>query len=97
MADVRKQKRRIERKPSAVKRARQSKKRQWHNKTLYTKMRTQIKKLRASLASKDKKQAEGLLKPTLTTIAKMVTKRILHRNTAARYQSRLQRQFNALS
>lgn len=97
MADVRKQKKRIGRKPSAVKRARQSKRRQARNKTLYTQMRTQIKKLRATLATKDKKLSESLLQPTLSTIAKMVTKRILHRNTAARYQSRLQRQFNALS
>ncbi|MBI4125553.1 MAG: 30S ribosomal protein S20, partial [Deltaproteobacteria bacterium] len=41
-------------------------------------------------------EAETLLKPALSTIAKMVTQGMLHRNTAARYQSRLHRQFNAL-
>lgn len=96
MAEVKKPKRQIERKASAVKRARQSQKRHRHNKILYGQLRSQIKKLRVTLAAKDKKQAETLLKPTLATIAKMATKGILHRNTAARYQSRLQRQFNQL-
>lgn len=96
MADARKQKKRIERKVSAQKRARQNEKRHPLNKALILQTRKAIKKLRAALAAKNKPEAQGLLKPTLATIAKMVSKGILHRNTAARYQSRLQRQFNVL-
>ncbi|MBI4124868.1 MAG: 30S ribosomal protein S20, partial [Deltaproteobacteria bacterium] len=91
MADVRKQKKRIERKISAQKRARQNVKRHLRNKTLVLGMRKAVKKLRAALTAKNKKEAETLLKPALSTIAKMVTQGMLHRNTAARYQSRLHR------
>lgn len=96
MADIRKQKKRIERKVSAQKRARQNKKRHPRNKGLLLQMRKEVKKLRATLTAGNKKEAQNLLKPTLATIAKMVTKGILHRNTAARYQSRLHRQVNTL-
>ena len=96
MADVRKQKKRIERKISAQKRARQNERRHPRNRALLLQMRKAVKKLRATLTGGNKKEAEGLLKPTLATIAQMVSKGILHRNTAARYKSRLHQQFNAL-
>lgn len=96
MADVRKQKKRIERKVSAQKRARQNVKRHVRNRALLIRLRKTVKKFRAVLAAQNKKEAQELLKPTLSTIARMASKGILHRNTAARYRSRLQQQFNAL-
>lgn len=96
MAEAAKTKKQVQRKPSAVKRARQSAARHARNIMHQTKVRTQIKKLRAALTAKNKEEAKKLLVPTLSLIAKMAGKGIFHRNTAGRYQSRLQRQFNAL-
>ena len=81
------------RKLSALKRVRQSGKRALHNRGMLTKMRNQIKALKKELVSKNKSGIEKLLKPTLSTIAKMATKRIIHHNTAARYASRIMQQF----
>lgn len=61
-----------------------------------SRLRTQIKKLRAALASGDKKQCQELLIPTVSAIDKAVNKGILHRNTAARYKSRLTTHVNDL-
>ena|SRR3989338_3203276 len=81
---------------SARKRARQNLKARERNRSLYSLMRGKIKELRASLAAKDKKKAGELLKETLPVIAKMASKGILHKNTAARYTSRLTQQANQL-
>lgn len=81
---------------SAIKRARQIEKRTARRRMLLSTMRTQIKKLRISLAKKDKKEAAPLLQAALPLIAKMAGKKLLHHRTAARYTSRLTRQFNAL-
>lgn len=81
---------------SARKRARQNLKHHARNKTLLSKMRNCIKTLKASLASKNKTEAEKALKAALPVIASMATKGILHKNAAARYTSRLTKQFNSL-
>ena len=81
---------------SAVKRMRQTEKRTARRGMLVSAMRTQIKKLRISLAKKDKKESAALLKTALPLIAKMAGKKIIHHRTAARYASRLARQLNQL-
>ena len=60
-------------------------------------LRTQIKKLRAALSAGDKEQCQALLNATISKIDKAVNKGILHKNTAARYKSRLTSHVNALS
>lgn len=82
---------------SAEKRVRQTIKRNAINTSNKSRLRTQIKKLRAALASGDKKQSVELLTPTISTIDKAVTKGILHKNTAARYKSRLTSHVNNLA
>ena len=82
--------------PSALKRDRQNKKHRERNRAYLTQMRSKIKRLRISLDSKNKTEAEGLLKATLPFIAQMAGKGMIHSNTAARYTSRLTRQFNGL-
>lgn len=74
---------------SAEKRVRQNEKRRRINRANRSKVRTQIKKLRAALAHHDKEQGAALLKPTISLIDKAVNKGIIHKNTAARYKSRL--------
>jgi small subunit ribosomal protein S20 len=82
---------------SAEKRVRQNAKRREINRSNKSRVRTQIKKLRAALLAKDKETSLGLLNPTISTIDKAVNKGILHRNTAARYKSRLTSHVSNLS
>ncbi len=74
---------------SAEKRVRQNEKRRAVNRSNRSNLRTQVKKLRTSLAASDKNQSQELLNPTVSAIDKAVNKGILHKNTAARYKSRL--------
>ena len=74
---------------SAEKRVRQNAKRNEINRANRSKLRTQIKKLRAAIAQHDKAQSGELLSPTVSLIDKAVNKGVIHKNTAARYKSRL--------
>lgn len=76
---------------SAEKRARQNAKRNEINRSSRGRVRTQIKKLRAAIGSEDKAQSGELLAPTISVIDKAVNKGLIHKNTAARYKSRLTR------
>lgn len=82
---------------SAEKRVRQTVKKNEVNSKNRSKLRTQIKKLRAALASGDKQQSQELLVPTISLIDKSVNKGVIHRNTAARYKSRLTSHVNDLA
>ena len=74
---------------SAEKRVRQNIKRNEINRSNRSKLRTQIKSLRSALASNDKDRSNELLNPTVSLIDKAVNKGLIHKNTAARYKSRL--------
>ena len=74
---------------SAEKRVRQNEKRRAVNRSNRSDLRTQIKKLRTALTASDAGQSRELLTPTVSLIDKAVNKGILHKNTAARYKSRL--------
>jgi small subunit ribosomal protein S20 len=82
---------------SALKRIKQTHARTETNRAHTTRLRHQIRKLRAAFDAKDKATAQGLLKPTLALIDHSIRKGILHANTAARYKSRLTLRFNALT
>lgn len=82
---------------SAEKRVRQTAKRNAVNTSNKSRLRTQIKKLRTALAAGDKAQSTELLTPTISIIDKAVNKGILHKNTAARYKSRLTSHVNDLA
>jgi small subunit ribosomal protein S20 len=82
---------------SAEKRVRQNAKRKEINRGNRSKVRTQIKKLRTALAAHDKSVSQELLNPTVSLIDKAVNKGIIHRNTAARYKSRLTRHVTELA
>ncbi len=74
---------------SSEKRVRQNEKRRAVNRSNRSNLRTQIKKLRTTITASDKNQSVELLTPTISAIDKAVNKGILHKNTAARYKSRL--------
>ncbi|HEY0428653.1 MAG TPA: 30S ribosomal protein S20 [Pyrinomonadaceae bacterium] len=82
---------------SAEKRDRQNEKRRAVNRNNRSALRTQIKKLRTALTGTDNNQTRELLNPTIALIDKAVNKGILHRNTAARYKSRLTSHVNDLA
>jgi small subunit ribosomal protein S20 len=79
---------------SAVKRYRQSQRRRLINQMNRHKLKTQIKRLRAALASNKRDDAKGLLPETFSLIDKSVQKGVIKKNTARRYKSRLTKRVN---
>ena len=74
---------------SALKANRQNVKRREHNRQMRSKLRSALKSIRAMLDKKDVAGAKTALNKTVSIVDKMATKGIIHRNTAARYKSRL--------
>jgi small subunit ribosomal protein S20 len=74
---------------SALKANRQNIKRREHNRQMRSRLRTALKSIRTSLDAKDVTGAKAALQATVSIVDKMATKGIIHRNTAARYKSRL--------
>lgn len=79
---------------SAEKRVRQNEKRREINRGNRSRLRTQVKKLRAALEEGVKDGLQATYSQTVSTIDKAVNKGILHRNAAARYKSRLTARVN---
>lgn len=78
---------------SAKKRMRQNEKRRKHNKSLKSRVRTKVKKLR-SLDHKD--EAEELLNDVKGELDRLAAKGIIHKNKAANRKSKLEKHVNAL-
>ena len=74
---------------SALKAHRQNVKRREHNRELRSKLRTGLKGIRKALDVNDIEGAKQRLTATQSLVDKMAAKGIIHRNTAARYKSRL--------
>lgn len=74
---------------SAKKRAKQSEKARQHNVTLRSKLRTYIKKVRAAITTGNPESAKQSFQAAQPIIDGMVNKKIIHKNAAARYKSRL--------
>ena len=71
------------------KRARQAQTHQSHNTVLRSRMRTMIKKVRSLIDQKDKENATQAFRDAAANMDSMVNKGLAHRNTIARYKSRL--------
>lgn len=82
---------------SAEKRDRQSLVRRDRNRTVRSNMRTAIKKLRSAVTASDAKTAADLLPGTLRVIDVTARKKVIARNTAARYKSRLSKAVASLA
>ena len=74
---------------SALKRARQTEKRTNVNRANASRLRSALRSFREALAAGDKKTAGAKFAETTSVIDKGVQKGSLHKNTAARYKSRL--------
>ena len=81
---------------SAIKRARQSKKRHARNHAILHRTRTVVKKFKSTLQEQGAEAAQSLLREATSALHKAVTKGALHRDTASRRISQLSTQFNAL-
>lgn len=73
----------------ARKRARQTVKRREYNVSLRSKLRTAIKSVRKAIGSGNKELAKNAFSSSLGTVDSIAGKGIIHKNTAARYKSRL--------
>jgi small subunit ribosomal protein S20 len=74
---------------SAEKRMRQSENRRQINRSSRTRLRGQIRKLRAAMTAGKTQELSELLPATVSIIDKAVQKGVLHKNAAARHKSRL--------
>jgi small subunit ribosomal protein S20 len=81
---------------SAKKRARQAVKRRLQNASYRSMLRTYMKKVLDAIEAKDKDAAAEAYKETVPVIDRMVNKRQIHKNKAARHKSRLNAQLRAL-
>lgn len=80
----------------ARKRARQAVKRRERNMSARSAMRTAIKKVLNAANAGDKENAASAYKAAVPVIDKMTSKGLIHKNTAARYKSRLNARVRAL-
>jgi small subunit ribosomal protein S20 len=83
-------------KKQARKRHRQSLERRTRNRAVRTRVRRQMRLMRAALAEGDAKKVKELLPDTMSVIDTGCRKGVFHRNSAARYKSRMARQAEAV-
>jgi small subunit ribosomal protein S20 len=81
----------------SAKRARISTAKRASNMGLRTTLRTAIKKVRKSIESGDQAAAQASLNSQVAKIDAMASKKIIHKNKAARHKSRLAHQVKALA
>ena len=81
---------------SALKRHRQSEKRRARNKGLKTQLRHIVRSVRASIETKDPKDAAATLATASKALSKAASKGVIHRNAASRKIARLSRAVQGL-
>ena len=81
---------------SALKRARQTETRTARNCSNSSRLRSELRGLREALAKGDKAAAQQIFRNTVSALDKAIQKGVLHKNTAARYKSRLSARLSAL-
>ena len=82
---------------SALKRARQTETKNATNRANTSRLRSQLRKLRDSITAGDKKAALATLSETISILDQAASKGRLHRNTAARYKSRLSKRVSKIA
>jgi small subunit ribosomal protein S20 len=81
---------------SALKRARQTQKRTAVNRSNNSRLRSSLRELRTVIAKGDKEGASKTYRETVSALDKAIQKGVLHKNTAARYKSRLSARVKAI-
>ena len=80
----------------SAKRAQQNPKQRQHNKAFESAVKTEMKKFRKAVAEGDRENAEFRYRQAGRMLDKASTKRVMHRNRAARNKSRMARDLNAM-
>jgi small subunit ribosomal protein S20 len=81
---------------SALKRARQTEKRTAVNRANTSQLRSTLREMRETLAKGDQAAAQKTYRETVSELDKAIQKGVLHKNTAARYKSRLSKRVKAV-
>ena len=74
---------------SALKAHRQNVKRRDHNRQMRTRLRGALRDIRAAIDAEDPAKVKDALSETISLVDKMAKKKLIHKNTAGRYKSRL--------
>ena len=74
---------------SALKAHRQNVKRREHNRQFRSRLRSALRAIRAAVDTGTPADVKDALRNTISLVDKMAGKGVIHRNTAARYKSRL--------
>lgn len=74
---------------SALKAHRQNVKRREHNRQFRSRLRSALRAIRAAVDTGTPDDVKDALRNTISLVDKMAGKGVIHRNTAARYKSRL--------
>ena len=82
---------------SAIKRVRQTERRNEYNRKNATRLRHQIRAMRRVIQDKDAKKAAELLPQTFSLIDRAAKNGTIKKNTAARYKSKLHVRVKALA
>ncbi len=80
---------------AAEKRMRQEQKRRLHNRSIKSRVKTQITKARQVIAVGADPDAEAAVRAAVSELDRAAKKGVIHRNNAARRKSRLMKQLNA--
>lgn len=81
---------------SAKKRIRQNAKRRLYNKSIMSEIRTRSKRLAQAVEANDTERAREVLGVVISRIGKARKNKVIHRNMAARMESRLTRLANSV-
>lgn len=82
---------------SAIKRAKQNEKRRLRNKDQRSKMKTVVKKVETAVTAGDSEAAKNELLAAIRILDKSASKKLIHKNKAARKKSALTRKVNRLA
>jgi len=80
---------------SAMKRVKVSKKKNLQNRIKKSELRTILRKFREAVEAKSP-EAENLLKLAIKKVDQAVSKNLIHKNTASRKKSQLQKAYNSM-
>ncbi|HSB80397.1 MAG TPA: 30S ribosomal protein S20 [Candidatus Methylomirabilis sp.] len=82
---------------SSEKDLRRTARRTQRNRAAKGKLRSTLKRVRVALGENQTESAQRSMREATPVLDRAVTKRILHKNAAARHKSRLMRQLNRLT
>jgi small subunit ribosomal protein S20 len=67
------------------------------NRAAKGKLRSSLKRVRLALSENQADRAKEMMRDATPVLDRAITKKVLHKNAAARYKSRLMRQLNRLN